>query len=327
MAHLTVIILAAGKGTRMKSASKHYSKVAFPILGEPIVSYVLDAVKGVKPSTIVTIVGFGGETTKKIVHGQSEIVWQKEQKGTGHAVLQAKKYIKNNKNDMTLVLCGDAPLIRTETLKKLAAFHTQNHNDQTLLSAIVPDPFGYGRIVRDSSKNLVKVVEQTDTTLEEARIKEVNTGVVIFNNAALLKGLSKLTNKNAKQEYYLTQLISIFLRDKRKVGVMITDHPEEMDGINDRYQLSVAQSKIQARINKGHMFNGVSIMSLNTVFIGPYVKIGPDTVIEPNTVILGHTTIGKEAHIGANSYIVDSNIKSGMRVEPSSYIKNNKKAK
>lgn len=324
---LTVIILAAGKGSRMKSLAKDYSKVSFPILGVPVVEYVVNAVKSIKPNDIVVIVGHGGETTKKIVGKGAHFVWQKIQKGTGHAVLQAKKYIKNNEEDMTLVLCGDAPLIRAETLKELVNFHIQNKNDQTLLSAIVDEPHGYGRIVRDSSHNLVKVVEETDATIEQKLIKEVNTGVVIFSNPALLKGLAKLDNHNAKKEYYLTQLISIFLKNKDKVGVKITTHPEEMDGINDRYQLSLARKKLQTRINRQHMLNGVSIMDIFSDHIGPYVTIEPDTVIEPNAIIMGKTKIGKEVHIGANSYIVDSIIEDGTVIEPFSYIKNNKRIK
>ncbi|MCQ2795230.1 MAG: NTP transferase domain-containing protein [Bacilli bacterium] len=246
--NLTVIILAAGKGTRMKCKKKHYSKVAFTILGKPIVSYVVNAVKAIKPTTIVTVVGFGGDITSKIVKNDSEIVWQKEQKGTGHAVLQAKKYIKSGKDSYTIVLCGDAPQIRGETLKKLVKFHINNKNDQTLVSAIVDNPFGYGRIVRDSHKKLVKVVEETDTNDKEKKIREVNSGVVMFSNNALLKGLTQLTNNNAKKEYYLTQLISIFLKNKYKVDAMIMKDPHEMDGINDRNQLALARIALKARI-------------------------------------------------------------------------------
>jgi len=325
--NLTVIILAAGKGSRMKSLTNKYSKVAYPILGVPVCEYVLNAVKGLKPNKIVTVVGYGGETTKKIVSKDSEVVWQKEQKGTGHAVLQAKKYIKNSNKEMTLVLCGDAPLIRTETLKQLIDYHVKYHNDQTLLSAKVDNPFGYGRIVRDEYNNLVKVVEQTDTTKEEAKIKEVNTGVVVFENDSLLTGLSRMDNKNTKKEYYLTQLISIFLKGKGKVGVVTMKNPEEMDGINDRYQLSMARKKLQLRINKEHMLNGVSIMDMYSAHIGPYVKIDPDTIIEPGVIISGKSSIGKECYIGANSYIIDSKIKSNTVIPPFTYIKNNKKLK
>lgn len=325
--NLNVIILAAGKGTRMKSKNQDCSKVAFPILGEPIVSYVLRAVKGVKPKNIITVVGFGGETTKSIVEKDSKVVWQKKQKGTGHAVMQAKPYIKNDKNGLTLVLCGDAPLITTETLNDLIKFHLDNHNDQTLLSAIVDDPHGYGRIVRDGYNNLVKVVEETDTNEKEKKITEVNSGVVLFSNPTLLKGLDKLTNKNAKKEYYLTQLISISLHNRDKVGVMIMKDPHEMDGINDRYQLSLARKRLQHRINKMHMLNGVTIMDSDTAYIGPNVKIGADTIIEPNVTILRESVIGDTVRVGANSYITNSNIKSGERIPPFSYIKKNKKLK
>ncbi len=325
--NLNVIILAAGKGSRMKSINPKCSKVSYPILGAPVVEYVLNAVKGVKPKRIITVVGFGGETTKKIVGKDTEIVWQKEQKGTGHAVLQAKKFIKNTNKEMTLVLCGDAPLIRTETLKDLIDFHVKNNYDQTLLSAIVPNPKGYGRIVRDKYHNLVKVVEETDANAAEKKIQEVNTGVAIFNNKDLLIGLSRMTNNNTKKEYYLTQLISIFLKGRARVGVKTMENPEEMDGINDRYQLSLARKKLQNRINKEHMLNGVSIMDIYSAHIGPYVKIGPDTCIEPGVIISGNSVIGNNCFIGANSYIINSKIKNNTVIEPFSYIKNNKKIK
>lgn len=319
--NLTVIILAAGKGTRMKCKKKHYSKVAFPILGEPIVSYVLNAVKGVKPKQIVTIIGFGGDITKKLVSKDSKTVWQKEQKGTGHAVLQAKQYIKNSPNDVTLVLCGDAPLIRSETIKKLISFHIKHHNDQTLLSAIVDNPFGYGRIVRDNKHKLVKVVEETDTNAKEKKINEVNSGVVLFSNPALLKGLKQLTNNNAKGEYYLTQLISIFLKNKNKVEAMVMVDPAEMDGINDRNQLASASKKLQLRINKEHKLHGVKIMNINNTRIGPYVKIGRNTTIEPNVELLGHTVIGSGVTIGANSVISNAKIPNHKVIKPFSHIK------
>jgi len=325
--NLNVIILAAGKGSRMKSVNPKCSKVSYPILGVPVVEYVLNAVKGVKPKNIITVVGFGGETTKKIVSKDSIVVWQKEQKGTGHAVLQAKKYIKNTNKEMTLVLCGDAPLVRTETLKDLIDFHVKNHYDQTLLSAVVDNPKGYGRIVRDKYQNLVKVVEETDATEAEKLIREVNTGVAIFNNSDLLKGLSRMTNKNAKKEYYLTQLISIFLNGRARVGVKTMENPDEMDGINDRYQLSLARKKIQTRINREHMLNGVSIEDIYSAHIGPYVKIGPDTIVEPGVVITGNSLIGKNCVVGANSYVEDSIIKDNAIIEPLSYIKKNKKIK
>ena len=248
--NLTVIILAAGKGSRMKNKNPGQTKVTIPILGKPIVQYVIDAIKGVKPKTIVTIIGYGGEYTKKVIGKQTKFVWQHEQKGTGHAVLQAKKYIQNNKDAYTLVLCGDAPLIRTSTLKNLISYHVKNNNDQTLLSAIVKNPFGYGRIVRDKKKTLIKVVEETDTNAREKKINEVNSGVVVFKNAPLLKGLNKMTNNNKKGEYYLTQLISIFLKDKKRVGACIMDDPHEMDGINDREQLKSAEKLLKKRIKK-----------------------------------------------------------------------------
>lgn len=327
MKKINVIILAAGKGKRMKSLTDKYSKVTYPIFKVPLVEYVLNSVKEINPDSIVTVIGFGGEATKAVVEKYSKIAVQKEQLGTGHAVLQAKEFINDSKDEITLILCGDAPLIRGETLKKLIDFHIRYNNDQTVLSAIVDNPFGYGRIVRDEYHNLVKVVEETDCTPEERKINEVNSGVVVFNNNCLIEGLNSLSNDNAKKEYYLTQLISMFLNNRRKVGVMIMRDPREMEGINDRFQLFLASKELQKRINKKHMLDGVSISDSNNVYIGPYVTIQPDTIIEPNTIILGHTKIGKEVYIGSGTHIEDSEIPDGTVIEPLSYIKNNKKIK
>lgn len=321
---LNIIILAAGKGTRMKCKEKVYSKVAFPILNEPIVSYVLRAVKKVKPNKIITIVGFGAEITTKLVKKDSEIVYQREQKGTGHAVMQAKKYITNKDDEYTIVLCGDAPLIRSETIKKLVNFHIKNKNAQTILSAKLDNPFGYGRIVRDKSGRLVKIVEQTDADPKEKLINEVNSGVVIFTNKYLLKSLSKLTNDNKKKEYYLTQLISIFMKDKLKVDAMVMDDPHEMDGINDRRQLYIASLRLQKRINDYHIASGVKIINKRTTKIGPKVTIGKGTTINPGASIFGNSKIGEKVVIGANVLVIDSSIKTNSKIKANSCIKNNK---
>ncbi len=303
MEKINAIILAAGKGTRMKSELDHISKVGYPILGVPVVKYVVDAVKDSGATKIITVIGHAGEYTKSVLEGDSCFVWQHEQKGTGHAVKMAKEEL--DKDGLTIVLCGDAPLIRAETLQKLIKQHKDEGNDQTLLSAIVPNPFGYGRILRDASGKMVNSVEQTDASEEQAKITEVNTGVVVFNNKALLECLDLLHNNNKKGEYYLTQLIAIMLEKDYKVNAAIMDDYREMAGINDRNQLAHAQKELQLRINLKHMLNGVSLLDTNNTYIGPYVKIGCDTYIEPNVMLFGNTVIGKENHIGMGTTLKD----------------------
>ena len=301
-----VIILAAGKGTRMKSKLDHKSKVSYEILGVPLVEHVLNAVSEINPSKIITIVGFGGEVTKEIVtkNPKVQIAWQLEQKGTGHAVMQAQDLL--DPEGVSVVLCGDAPLIRGETLKAIVDTHVANGYDETVLTAVLSNPHGYGRIVRNEQGLVSEIVEQSECDEKQNLINEVNTGVVAFSNKALLEALPRLTNNNKKGEYYLTDLIAMFNKEGKKVGAVILSDPNEMLGINDRVQLAEAAKIMKQRINKFHMLNGVTLIDPENTYIGPYVQIGADTVIEPNVHIYGKTTIGERNFIGATSYITDS---------------------
>lgn len=295
------IILAAGKGTRMKSAREDISKVSFPILGKPMVGYVLDALKKLNLDRIVTVVGFGGDMTKSIVEKDSEVVWQREQKGTGHAVMMASDLLKDE-DGQTIICCGDTPLLTEKTLSALLSSHETNHNDLTLMTAIFDDPHGYGRIVKKNG-HVCKIVEQKDCSPDEDAIHEVNAGVYVFDNRELFKDLSRLTPNNAAGEYYLTDVISMFVSDGKKVNSFaVTDNKETM-GVNDRYNLSKAEKVIRHRINKRWMLSGVSMEDPDTTYIGPDVELGQDCVIRPNTMILGDSKIGKDNNIGPNSYL------------------------
>ncbi len=337
--NINVIVLAAGKGSRMKSNLDNISKVGYPILGVPVVEYVLNAVDALEPRKIIVVVGHAGEYTTSIVKSRACTVWQKEQKGTGHAVMQAVEHIKEDQEGMTLVLCGDAPLISGETLKKLVDQHIIEGNEETLLSAIVPNQHGYGRIVRDENNNMKKVVEESDADEVTRKINEVNTGVVVFNNRTLLKMLPKLTNNNKKGEYYLTQLIDLYLSENYKINASIMDDYKEMLGINDRSQLAEAAEIMKNRINLKHMLNGVTLVDPKNTYIGPYVKIEADTIIEPNVMISGKTIIGKNNLIsmGSNlnnmmigddnnivsSHLVDSTIGNCNNVGPYARLRGN----
>ena len=307
------IILAAGKGTRMKSGRSDVSKVSFPILGRPMVKYVLEALKPLGMEKIVTVVGFGGETTKSIVEGDSEVVWQNEQKGTGHAVMMAAPALADLEGE-TIICCGDTPLLTSKTLSALLSSHQTNHNDLTILTSVIDDPRGYGRIVKENGR-VKRIVEQKDCTPDEAAIHEVNAGVYVFDNAELFRDLNRLTPNNAAGEYYLTDVIAMFVGDGKKVSTFSVADVNETMGVNDRYQLSVAAKIIQRRINKAWMLSGVSIEDPDTTYISPDSSIGQDCVIRPNTYILGGTSIGRDNVIGPSTYLERVKANNGNVIE------------
>ncbi len=298
------IVMAAGKGTRMKSLDVNKSKVAYSILGVPLVQYVLDALKPLTLDQSITIVGFGGETTKTIVEQQTEVVWQREQKGTGHAIMQCAPILEG-KQGLTLIVSGDTPLLTAETLQKLVKKHENEQSDLTILTSIVPNPKGYGRILRNSEQRVEAIVEQADASQVQLAIQEVNTGVYVFDNVKLFEELKNITPSNKQGEYYLTDVIKLFSNKKYKISAEILSNYEEMLGINDRVQLAEAAKILQKRINENHMRSGVTIEVLDQAFIGPYVTIGPDTCIKPGTTILGKSTIGEANTIGPQSTLED----------------------
>ena len=242
------IILAAGKGTRMKSLLDYKSKVSYEILGVPLVKHVLNSLKPLSLDKVVTIVGFGGEVTSEIVKNESALVWQREQKGTGHAIMQTRPELETEKGS-TLILCGDTPLLTTKTLLQMLEDHENNHNKLTVLGARVDNPFGYGRLITNENGELLKIVEQKDCDEKQRLINIVNTGVYVFDNELLYKYLDEIKPNNKAGEYYLTDLIEIFKNNKHKVAVTIIDGDEEMLGINDRAQLAYA-AKIMRRNRK-----------------------------------------------------------------------------
>lgn len=315
------IVLAAGKGTRMKSRDPSHSKVAYPILGKPLVNYVLDAIKPLSLNTIVVVVGFGGEVTKKLVEKDAEVVWQHEILGTGHAVKQASSILENKKGS-TLIVCGDTPLITTETLENVFKVHERTNNKLTCVSAVLENPKGYGRIVREKPSNrIIAIKEDKDCSDSEREITEVNTGIYVMDNELLFTYLSNLKNNNSQQEYYLTDLVEMFVNSKQKVGTYVVEDATEMFGVNDRVQLAYAAKIIRKRINHTLMLTGVSIEDPDTTYICPNVKIDRDTIILPNTTILGDTVIGEANVIGPNVVINNSLIKDDNHIY-SAYLDN-----
>lgn len=304
MSNKFVIVLAAGKGTRMKS--KLY-KVLHEVSGKSMVDHVVSQAEKINPDKIVTIVGHGAESVEKKLANRSEFALQEEQKGTGHAVMQAADLLANL-DGTTLVVSGDTPMLTAQTFDNLIAAHNQSGTQVTVLSATAPNPFGYGRIVRDSDGNVLKIVEQKDATPAEQKIDEINSGVYVFENKALFDALKNTNNDNAQGEYYLTDALEIIRNNGGKVGAYKIDDFDEIMGVNDRVALAEANKKMRERINHQLLVDGVTLLDPATTYIDSDVKIGSDTIIEGGVVIKGNTTIGSECFITNGSRIINSQI-------------------
>lgn len=307
------IILAAGKGTRMKS--KLY-KVLHPVAGKPMVEHIMNRVSETNPTEVVTIVGHGAEMVQKQLGDRCQYALQAEQLGTGHAVMQAADILKD-KEGTTLIISGDTPLLTTETLNHLFEYHQGKNASATVLTAHAEDPTGYGRIIRDHVGIVEKIVEQKDATLEEARVQEINTGTYCFDNQALFEALSQLGTDNAQGEYYLTDIVEILKNAGKSVAAYQTADFEESLGVNDRVALAQANEIMRNRINRMHMLNGVTFTDPKTTYIDAGVTIGADTLIEAGVQLKGDTVIGEDCVIGAHSTIVDSQLEDQVVVKTS----------
>lgn len=308
-----VVVLAAGKGTRMKS--KLY-KVLHKVCGKTMVEHVVDAARGVNPAKIVTVVGTGAGEVEKVLDGKSDFAFQEKQLGTGDAVMTAKEEL-GDKDGATLVVTGDTPLFTTETFDGLFKYHAEKGNAATVLTAEAPNPFGYGRIIRDDQGNVLRIVEQKDGKPEELKVKEINTGVFCFDNKKLFEALKHVDNNNAQGEYYLTDVLEILRNSGERVGAYKMPDFSESLGVNDRIALAQATKIMQRRINEEHMRNGVSFIDPDTAYIDAGVKIGNDTVIEGNVVIKGNTEIGSDCYITNGSRVVDSKIGNHVTITSS----------
>lgn len=305
------IILAAGESKRMKSAK---SKVLHDVLFQPLIKWVIDAAKDA--DNHIVVIGHCADQVRDALGDSVEYVEQKERLGTGHAVMQAKTYLENYDGDI-LIMTGDSPLITRETVNAAYDFHKNSGNTVTVLTADVDNPYGYGRIIRDSNNNVKKIVEQKDVTEEENLVSEINSGMYFFDAKELLGALGMLTNNNAQGEYYLTDTLEIILSKGLKVGAYIVEDNNEILGINDRIQLAEAQAIMQDRIVCKHLVNGVTFLAPETAYIGKDVKIGNDTIIMPNTIIKGKTEIGSGCVIGPNTQITDSKIADSVEINSS----------
>ena len=313
MSNIFAVILAAGQGTRMKS--KLY-KVLHPVCGKPMVEHVVDHIQSLEVSRIVTVVGHGAEKVREQLGEKSEYVLQAEQLGTAHAVQQAES-ILGTLEGTTLVVCGDTPLIRPETMKALFEYHVEQNAKATILTAVAENPTGYGRVLRGADGQVTQIVEQKDASPEQQQVKEINTGTYCFDNKALFETLKLVKNDNAQGEYYLPDVIEILQQQGEVVSAYVTENFEETLGVNDRFALSQAEEIMRARLNEKHMRNGVTIINPQTTHISADAQIGRDTVLLPGVIIEGATVIGEDCQIGPNSHIVASRIGDGTKVHSS----------
>lgn len=304
------IILAAGKGTRMKS---DLPKVLHKVSGITMLEHVFRSVGAIEPAKNVTVIGHKAELVRDVLDGQSEFVMQTEQLGTGHAVMMAEGQLAGLEGE-TLVIAGDTPLITGDSLRNLVDFHVNHKNVATILTATADDPFGYGRIIRNQNGEVVKIVEQKDASEFEQQVKEINTGTYVFDNKRLFEALKNINTNNAQGEYYLTDVISIFRQAGEKVGAFVLRDFDESLGVNDRVALATAENVMRRRINKAHMVNGVTFQNPEATYIDIDVKLAPEVVVEANVTLKGQTKVGAESVLTNGSYIVDSIIGEGVVV-------------
>ena len=306
------IVLAAGDGKRMNSVKP---KVLMEVLFKPMLGWVLDSVEKISPDEICVVAGNGEEQINKYLKtrdGEYTVVRQTVRKGTGHAVMQAEKVLKNSKN--VLVLCGDAPFMDNETVKAALEMHRNGSCGVTVIAASPDNPFGYGRIVRDEKGDLLKIVEQKDATIQEQHIREINSGAYWFDSEALLEVLPKLSDNNASGEYYLTDAVALIRESGRRAAVFTAQYKTVVLGANTRHDLYSLNYFARMAVIGELMANGVEFPCTEGVVIGKDVEIGHDTVILPGTIIRGKCSIGCGCEIGPNTLLENVNVGDGVRL-------------
>ena len=311
--NLKIVILAAGQGTRMKSK---IPKVLHKVLDKPMLDHVMEAAQVVTNNKPIVVIGHMSDMVREHLGDKAEIALQEEQLGTGHAVMMAEHYIDDE--DEVLILCGDTPLIKGETLKEMTKIKSEGYA-AVVMSAVEDDPTGYGRIIRDESDDFMRIREQKDASEEEKAIKEINAGMYIIDGKLLKENLSKLSVNNAQREYYLTDVLEHIKNAGHRIGVYQADKMEIM-GVNSRLQLSEAERIMRLDVNKMHMANGVTLIDTNSTYIDKNVKIGRDTIIYPNCHIKGNSVIGEDCIIRENTTIEDSHIEDHVTIKSSTIL-------
>lgn len=307
--NFATIILAAGKGTRMKSA---LPKVMHCAAGKSMLRHVIDAACAAGADKNVVVVGFCADVVRDGIGDNAEYAEQLEQKGTGHAVMMAQKNLCDY-NGVVMVLCGDTPLLTPDTLARLYAQHVEANAAATVLSAKMPDA-GYGRVIRDIDGRVLRVVEKKDCNDEELLVDEYNSGIYCFDCQKLFAALSDITPNNSQGEYYLTDVIGVLNRQGEKVWATVATDWQETIGVNSRVELAMADKIIRDRIREKHLLNGVTLIDPATTYIDCDVAIGYDTIIYPNTYLEGATDIGDNCEIGPNARLINTEIGKNVKI-------------
>ncbi|MDX8401139.1 MAG: bifunctional UDP-N-acetylglucosamine diphosphorylase/glucosamine-1-phosphate N-acetyltransferase GlmU [Mariprofundaceae bacterium] len=315
--NLQVCVLAAGKGKRMRS---NLPKVLHRVLGRALIDHVLQTVESLKPQGIAVVTGHGSDRVRAHVGQPGNLDWviQDRQLGTGHAVRQAEEVIGDVRD--VLIVCGDTPLLRPETLAGLVRRHREAAADVTVLTATPPDPTGYGRILRDEAGAITAIVEERDASEAERAISEVSSGIYCVRRDVLFELLHQIGNRNAQGEYYLPDIVPIALRQGLKVEGLPMGDSDEMFGVNNRVQLAAVEAIMQRRIIEDWQMRGVTIEMPHTVRIEAAVSIGTDTVVHAGCQLLGSTHVGDECEIGPNAVLVDTWLDDGVRVYSFSHL-------
>ncbi len=307
------VVLAAGQSTRIKS---NFQKIIHEVVGKPMIKYITETLGKIPLTRNLVIVSEQGKSfTKKILQGDKsvEFIVQKKRLGTGHAVLQTKSRLRSFSGTI-LVVCGDTPLLTPHTLRKLIQKHKSTGAAATVLTTEISNPTGYGRIILDEKERIKKITEDRDLSPKEAKIREINAGTYCFDSQLLFKSLEKVRSHNKQEEYYLTDVIEIFVSLKLPVERLAILDATEVLGVNTRKQLTQAQRILRHRILDELMQRGVTIIDPDNTFIDSGVKIGMDTTIYPFTFIRGKTSIGQGCQIGPQSHIKNAEIKNHVKV-------------
>ena len=314
---LAVIILAAGKGTRMKS---DLVKILHPIAGTPMLALTLDLARSFRPDRLVVVVGSQRNLVRE-QFGAEDLLFvdQEEQLGTGHAVLTAGPALKDFQGTV-LILCADVPLLSEETVKKFIKAHEEGLNTLSVLTTCLENPSGYGRVFRGEKGQLLRIVEEKDLRAGEETIREINTGIYCIEAPFLFSALLGLSDQNAQKEYYLTDIVAKASSQGKKAAAYLTEDPREVMGINTRLDLAKANQYLRHKIAERHMLEGVTLIDPQTTYIDHQVEIGRDTVLYPNCYLLGKTSLGKNCLIEPGCKITDTQVGNFVTIKASSVV-------
>ncbi len=318
MTKLTAIILAAGKGTRMKSAK---AKVLHEIFYAPMIHYVIRAVLPLKPQQSIVVVGHQEDLVREALSGfQVDFARQTRMLGTGDAVLSAETVIHDD-TETVMILCGDTPLISSDVLQRMYEQHQASGADLTLMTTILAQPANYGRIISQNGQ-ILAIVEESDADDEQKKIGKVNAGIYCVSRRFLFAALKKIGTDNNQGEMYLTDIIGIAAKEKRKVQEFINDNAAEVLGVNSRFELAEAHQELLMRRNRQLMEQGVTILQPQTVSVEDGVEIGNDSIINRGVELCGASKIGRDCRIGSGAVIMDSILGDAVAVGAGAYLKN-----